>query len=359
VFSCPGSALRDVSSSVDAYLTSIGVDMQWVRKTNTLTSVIYTLAPELSDSVTLDLIDRPSLNLREEKIDLPASDGTVRTVLTVSQKEIAYALMQSGRRTVFEGDACSGAALADHIGIRQNTVAWAEQLHWEWPDGQPAAWNKKYWKRGDLRREQQLSSAVNDAFIHQDKYSIGCYTATKLVEIQGVLDYYGRIKKDPITLQRVQDILLADKSPLTGIEPGIIWSFEEHSTPTDQARPGKILQAVLNVAPKNFVPGDWSYFLNTDPASYAKTGYEGSNAIYLGRGKFDDYYNDHNHAYTYPEKLHEVYQWRHGVFSTSRDTAKVHPLSAADLEQLGRTPDHGGLELNIRLVPQSFTAAVM
>jgi hypothetical protein len=88
--------------------------------------------------------------------------------------------------------------------------------------------------------------------------------------------------------------------------------------------------------------------------TYEKTGYEGSNAIYLGRGKFDDYYNDNNHHYTYKDKLSEVYQWRHKVFSRERDVAKIHPLSASEIKELALTPELGGIQLSYRLSPYAF-----
>ena len=115
-----------------------------------------------------------------------------------------------------------------------------------------------------------------------------------------------------------------------------------------------MVSLAYGIAADNFVPGDWAYFLNTDPVTYEKTGYEGSNSIYLGRGKFDDYYNDNTHHYTYKDKLLEVYQWRHKVFSRERDVAKIHPLSAAEIKELSHTPDHGGIELDYRLIPYAF-----
>jgi hypothetical protein len=76
--------------------------------------------------------------------------------------------------------------------------------------------------------------------------------------------------------------------------------------------------------------------------------------IYLGRNRFDDFYDDHNHSYTYEQKLDEVYQWRNGVFSRLRDAKKIKPLTAEEQALLGNTPDAGGLQLDIRAVPRHF-----
>lgn len=355
VFKCSAPTLARLEPELIAYFASVGVDTRLLTRTADKPDTLsYTLMPALADGNTLTLIDRPELGLRDALVELPAAKGTTRTVLTVSKGEIAYAMLQTGRATVFTGSACDVQALVDQVGIRQNTVAWAERLNWRWPEGGSAAWNKKYWNKGDLVKGMPLYAAVNDAFIHQDKYAIGCYTATKLVVLQGVLDYYQRVKKDPAGLALVQARLLQDGRPLSFIEPGLMWSFESTFTDYDRVREGKLLALQQGVAAKNFIPGDWAYFLNTDPVTYEKTGYEGSNAIYLGRDRFDDYYNDHHHFYSYKEKLDEVYQWRNKVFSASRDVAKVTPLSAVDLAKLSQTPEQGGLLLALRAVPHLF-----
>ena len=60
----------------------------------------------------------------------------------------------------------------------------------------------------------------------------------------------------------------------------------------------------------------------------------------------------------YRQKLQEVYQWRHNVFRRERDVANIHPLNAADIELLGRSPDHGGLQLEYGMSPYFFGFAI-
>ncbi len=237
--------------------------------------------------------------------------------------------------TIFKDKACSIEALSDHVGVRQNIVAWAEHLNWVWPNGGHAKWNAKYWTRGTPNPGVSLHAAVMDVFLHQNKYGIGCYTATKLVIVQGTLDYYSRVKHDPVRTRRVEDALLADGDPLVGIEPGSMWSFEKDFDTNEMGRKGKLLKLSASVASGNFVPGDWGYLLNTDATTEQKTGYEGSNTIYLGRNRFDDYYNDNKHSYTYEQKLDEVYQWRNGVFSRLRDAKKIKPLHFGGTDTVG------------------------
>jgi hypothetical protein len=167
------------------------------------------------------------------------------------------------------------------------------------------------------------------------------------------------VKGDAALAALVEQRLWTDGEPLVSIEPHEVWAFEADFDETRRAQPGKLLGLQRGVAARNFVPGDWAYFLNTDAQSYAKTGYEGSNAVYLGRNRFNDHYNDHNHAYSFEEKLDMVYQWRHGVFSASRDVARVRSLTGADLARLARTPQAGGVLLDVRLTPHLFGYAAL
>ncbi len=355
LFRCPAQ-LSVLQQDVSAYMRGLKIPAAQVIQTVDAQSgaLALTLATAPEDTRTLDFILRPEFALVTERVRLPAGNDRMRVVSTVSRKEILLALLQRGRVTEFAGDACSLEALTDHIGVRQNVVAWAEKLHLVWPNGDEARWNSKYWTRGTPNPGVPLHVAVMDVFLHQDKYIIGCYTATKLVIVQGTLDYYSRVKHDPVRTRRVEKALLADGDPLVGIEPGSMWSFDSDFDPHDLERTGKLLNLKANVAPGNFVPGDWVYLLNTDAHSNQKTGYEGSNAIYLGRNLFDDYYDDHWHSYTYYEKLNEVYQWRNGVFNRIRDAKKAKPLTQEQLASLGNTPANGGLQLDIRVVPKYF-----
>lgn len=354
LFVCAPDRLARLKAGMTQYLAALGIDPALYRVRMRPTTLRYVLDTPSEDTSTLDFHRRPELGIAPHVVRLPAGNGRLREVETVSAKEIVLALMQHGRLTVFSGKACAVEALRDHVGIRQNIVAWAEVLEWGWPEGGPAKWNRKYWRAGTPRLGHPLYAAVMDIFLNQDKYEIGCYTATKLVIVQGILDYYYRVKRDAAKARSAETRLLADSDPLANVEPGRMWSFEPDFDHRELTRPGKILRIAYGTAAHNFVPGDWSYFLNTDPVTYQKTGYEGSNAIYLGRDRFDDYYNDHDHHFSFREKLDEVYQWRHQVFSRTRDADKIVPLSEAELDRLGRPPEAGGLLLTLRTMPYFF-----
>ena len=354
-FSCTPSRLREISAGMANYLASLGITPNLIvkRADQVNDTLVFALNTPSNDYDTLQLKSRREFSIKDRFVRLPAKNGKFRRVATVSKKEILLALLQHGRLTEFSGENCNLRALKELVGLRQNIVAWSENLNWVWPDGESAEWNEKYWHRGTPLREIQMHEAVVDAFMNQGKYSIGCYTATKLVIVQGVLDYYRRVSNDHLRQKQIETSLLSDQEPLVNIEPGAMWSFEQDFDPA-LARPGKLLRIQYGVAPRNFVPGDWVYLLNNDPVSSRKIGYEGSNAIYLGRNKFADYYNDNRHSYTYRQKLNEVFQWRNSVFNRRRDSAKIQFLSDEEFRQLGKSPVAGGLVMDFRVSPAHF-----
>lgn len=353
-FSCEPDRLENIEAGMDAYLLSLGISASLVIKKSENGTLLYTLNTPDEDFNTLNFKDRSKLQVQDDVVTLPAKHGRNKKVNTVSKKEILLTLLQHGRLTEFKDAACDIEALKDHVAVRQNIVAWTETLTWVWPNGDKAKWNRKYWTNGTPKAGFPLHEVLNDVFLNQHKYSIGCYTATKLVVTQGVLDYYRRVKNSPTQLKLIEDRLSADNDLLVGIEPSSMWDFEKNFDPQTNHHPGKLLKITQGIMPMNFVPGDWIYLLNTDPVSSTKTGYEGSNAIYLGRNKFDDYYNDNHHSYSYFQKLDEVYQWRNGVFSRSRDYKKIKPLSPQDIPILSQQPSEGGLLRTLRAYPYFF-----
>lgn len=349
-FNCDPEAQAAFQEGVEGYLTTLGIDSKFVETTRSDKGVTFTLAAPWAGVSPMDFATRVDMDLRDEMVPLPKGPkGELVAVQTVSRKEIALALLHPGRDTEAP---CDLDEFKDHVGIRQNIVAWAERLYWNWPEGGPAQWNAKYWDKGTPKTS--TLDAFYNAFQQQDQYGVGCYTATKLVVSQGVLDYYARVRPDHSRLSQVLTRLESDKDPLVDVEPPAMWQFEKDYDRTQHEKQGKLLRLQYDVKPLNFVPGDWAYLLNTDPVSYQHTGYEGSNAIYLGRGKFDDYYNDHSNAYSYRQKLNEVYQWRNGVFSRTRDGYKATPLSEKDILSLSASPENGGLVISYRAVPYFF-----
>lgn len=351
-FTCGHHELDRISLEMAHYLAGLQIAPDLYAVQRSATALTYTLHTPPGDTDTLGFIYRPEYRLAAERVHLVGPRQRLRAVDTVSRKEIVLALMQHGRLTELSGASCRVAALAEHVELRQNIVAWTQSVTWVWPNGESASWNTRLWQDGTPRQLGATPQALQDAFVAPGHYRIGCYTASKLAVAQGTVDYYLRIQRDHPGGAEVLARLLSDRDPLVDIEPSAMWPEEASEAEAD--RPGKLVRLMHGVAPRNFVPGDWVYILNTDPQSHGKIGYEGSNAIYLGGNRFDDYYNDNQHSYRYDEKLAEVYQWRHGVFSRSRDFAKLRPISPADRMKLDHPPEQGGLVEGFRAVPYFF-----
>jgi hypothetical protein len=352
IFECGADKRNQLKSELNAYQQELGVNASVYELHESGTRLRVSLK-DPSVYGTLYLRWDPKYNITEERISLPTAKGLTE-IETVSKKEILLALMHQGRETVFAGNACHIDALKEHVQIRQMIVAWSEHLHWSFPDGSSAKWNQQYWDQGNLKPGASLDKAMRDFFIQPDKCSIGCYTATKIVIIQGILDYFRRVKKDDAMADAIINRLKSDDDVLVGIEPGAMWSFQKPINPEEQKRLGKLLKIQAQVAPMNFIPGDWVYFVNTDKDSSEKDGYEGSNSIYMGRASFDDFYNDNEHHYLYNEKIQNIYNWRNGVFSRSRDYQRMQILSAEQVHQFGLSPEEGGFLLKNRAIPYFF-----
>jgi hypothetical protein len=355
-FHCDVEKITKIDREFDLYIGNLGIESELYTKNMTKNKIQISLTTHSEETNTLDFSQRPKFKITDDIVYLPVGKGLFKEVSTVSKKEILLAMLQHGRVTQFSGKMCDIKYLKQQIGVRQNIVAWAEKLAWVWPDGGPAFWNKKYWIRGTPVQSKKLTDAFNDMFFNQKKYSIGCYTASKIVYAHAILDYFNRVEKNSeLALKVEKQLLMGDGEPLVGIEPGVMWKFEKDFPPEKEKNPGKILDIQFGVSAKNFIPGDWSYILNTDPKTYEKIGYEGSNAIYLGKNRFDDYYADRDQGhYKYEEKMFEVYQWRNGVFSASRHKHKVKPIPIDVQKKMDLTPENGGQVFDFRVFPKIF-----
>jgi Protein-glutamine gamma-glutamyltransferase len=95
--------------------------------------------------------------------------------------------------------------------------------------------------------------------------------------------------------------------------------------------------------PRYFVPGDRTWFRNPDEASADASGFEGSWVMYLGGGKFSNFWN-RDQPFTLTEKCVEIYHWRHAVYIDDEGEPRIDEgqvaervqSSAEDAEELGR-----------------------
>lgn len=334
--------------NADAFVTSVSEGVK----------VRVELNQPYAEKPTYRLKSFEQLGLAYEKVVLPLPESNEKpfikptSVKTVPRKEIFLAMAHPARNTVLPS--CSIQALSEHIELRQHIVAWTENLQFVWPDGEPAFWNDGLWNKGTPIDLDKTHEAFLDAFQFPKKYSVGCYTAAKMVYAHAILDFYKRVKKDESKAQQVKARLLRDSDPLIDIEPPRMWEaypgydYKEHHVS------GKLLRLEEAVSERSIIPGDWIYMLNPDPVSFQKTGYEGSNAVYAGLDRFASYYDPSGPRYSTVEKINDVYQWRHGVFDRPRDLHKEEKVSAEFLENLLAPLSKGGMLVPIRAVPYFF-----
>lgn len=329
----------------------------------------FVLSTPADDHNTLRLSQRPEYNIKPDWIRLPID---TKDKPVVSKKEIVLSLFQHGRLTEFKREACDIQSFKDHIGIRQNIVAWVEKKRFIFPGRNSSAFNPVYWKdyarwnTDPIKYGPIAVQAIHDIFTTRG-YRMGCLTAAKVSMLHGITDYYTRIRPDEFRLKKAIESLFAYGEPLQDPDPGFIWKDFRDTTQAELSRTeGKFLEATIEVSKFNFVPGDWVYFKNTHLASSRTRGDEGSNAIYLGGNNFNNFYNlpfspdlagkTYPSTYTTEQKVSIIASWG----------GKVPPGKIVDpnlfnrlMESPSRDKDgyiiyDGGFLLRHRLTPRVF-----
>ncbi len=82
--------------------------------------------------------------------------------------------------------------------------------------------------------------------------------------------------------------------------------------------------------PRYFVPGDRTWFCNPDEASSDASGFEGSWVMYLGAGRFSNFWK-RDQPFTLMTKCLEIYHWRHAVYLDAQGEARIDEAKVAAL----------------------------
>jgi len=356
-FECSAKESRILKKEILAYFKELNISRNLYQIKNTRvhasqnSKLNLNLKPKFSRLSTIAFKEVPEFSIQDEDVTIPALNNKTQTVKTVSKKEIVLAMMQTGRETLFTQDQCSLSALKEFIGIRQNIATWGQNLDWYFPEHE-SEWNPKYWDQGTPLKTQKLGDSLTDLFLNPRLYSIGCYTAAKMVMVQGLYDYYNRINPNEEKIKKIEEKLWSDNDPIVNLEPGHAWDFYPKMTIEEKSTPGKILTVEKKIPYNHIIPGDWIYMFNAPDIMTVERGYEGSNAIYLGRNRFTDYYNLHGHSYSFEELIDKVYQWRNKVFNRPADNKHIKPLQKEDLYKLAKTPEENGLFIDYRIYPE-------
>jgi hypothetical protein len=149
-------------------------------------------------------------------------------------------------------------------------------------------------------------------------YSFSCYRATEYVILLGIAQELANCNVE--LFERLQN--LWRQRPIQSGEFHDVFLREQGS-----------MQQPL--PPLYYVPGDRVWFRNPDAASADACGFEGSWVVYLGNGRFTNFWKP-GRSYTLAEKCVEIYHWRHGLYRDAQGEARIdeqhiQPLIAATL----------------------------
>jgi hypothetical protein len=354
VFHCSPAETESVKAAMSQYLDAF----HWQAGREVLLAesvdgrlLNYRLRTPAADTNTLDLSSRADLSVGVDalvftRLNRKTCGEETLTLPLVSQKEILAALLSPGRATELRGGQGAVEKLKDHVAIRQNTVRWTQRACWEYAAQKEVVYDPKKWHVGSdgwfLPEGVKAHEAVADAFISKTQYKMGCQRACRFIMVQGIMDYYARVKRNEAVLSHLES--LADGRPINDIAPPQV------DEPGSAPQRAKYLDRVSNVPWNNWVAGDWGYIRNPDEASRTTiSGYEGSNIIYIGRGVFGVYYCGPK-TRTLDRSLMRVFRWRY----EADNPPPKQPETPELLEQLRKTPAEGGFLLSHRFVPQMF-----
>ena len=128
------------------------------------------------------------------------------------------------------------------------------------------------------------------------RYAFSCYRASEYVLLLGLAE---ELQACNPPLYRLLDALWHRRAIASGEFHDV---FLSESGSTAEPLPARW-----------YVPGDRVWFRNPDAASADASGYEGSWVVYLGQGRFSNFWKP-DEPYDFDEKCLEIYHWRNAVF---------------------------------------------
>ncbi|MDB5885176.1 MAG: putative lipoprotein [Polaromonas sp.] len=137
------------------------------------------------------------------------------------------------------------------------------------------------------------------------RYAFSCYRATEYVMLLAIAQ----------ELETSNPALLADLQR----------QWEHRAIRSDEFRSVFLHEHGSEQAPLPpgyYVPGDRVWFRNPDPHSSDATGYEGSWVLYLGGGRFTNFWTA-DPPYTLHSKCVEMFQWRHAAYTDAAGEVRI------------------------------------
>ena len=276
---------RAAAGRIAHWLQAHGVDMTWLDVLPTGSGWCFKLTPSAWAAFT------PGF----DTLALHARLGEQRWT---QELETVLAMLAAPVRQVFP----SFDELCAHVDVRKNicqagartTLAFATETA-----ERPA----QFWHYSDetgfiltpgAHLIEALVAATQPA-VSGELFSFSCYRATEYVLLLGMAQTIGTFNPD--LLYALENVW----------QSKAIASGRFHATFLTE------VGSLEHPIPKQYyVPGDRVWFRNPDEASADVVGFEGSWVVYLGKGRFTDFWRPAS-SYTLEDKCLEIYFWRHAI----------------------------------------------
>lgn len=290
-----GFARRSAAGRIAHWLQAHGLNLTWLEVLPTETSWRFHLTDD-------------AWQLLTPAFDTLALHERLGTQRWTPELEIVIALLAAPVRQTFP----SFDELCAHVDVRKNiclagsrtTLAFATataerpSVYWSYAEETGFTLNPGVSLIDALIMATQPS-------VSGEVYSFSCYRATEYVMLLGMAQ----------TLQAFHPELLSQLE--SQWRKQAIASGRFHDTFLTEI--GSLDQPVPI---PYYVPGDRVWFRNPDEASSDVVGFEGSWVVYLGQGRFTDFWRPGS-VYSMADKCLEIYFWRHAIAHDANGEAYI------------------------------------
>lgn len=214
-------------------------------------------------------------------------------------REIVVAMLAAPQTMVFP----SFEELRAHVSVRGHIARAAARTALAFRTDDAAERPANFWRYDEdhgfvLQPGQSLIEALRAATQPEATgrlYDFSCYRATEYVLLLGIAQELAQ--RNPALLENLTRLSQRHAIRSGAFHEVFLTEFGSMSQP---------------IPPRYYVPGARVWFRNPHKRSADIEGYEGSWVIYLGSGRFSNFW-ERDHPYGLDDKCIEIHHWRHGV----------------------------------------------